>query len=361
MEKPAMPRERPHTVSDERKETNEIIIYTGLDGQTRVQMRFTGRDVWMTQQQMGALFDVTQQDVSYHLNQIYKEGELDQTATHKEILLVELEGNRSVSRERKHYNLDAIISVGYRVSSKRATKFRQWATRVLTEFAVKGHVVDVERLKDPTSSDYFQELLEKIQDIRSSEQHVWKRVLELAALCNDHDTASREQLEQFYATIQNTVHWGVTQHTAAEIIHDRVDAERPHCGLTHFKGKEPTVEEAHIAKNYYGEPELLELNLLTTRVLDYFEDQTNRRLIVRLDQFLSKLREFMRFDQRPILAHKGSVSMTHAKQKASKEMKEFRAKLRAEKEAAGEAALRELGAKAVAVGSARKKSRKKTS
>jgi hypothetical protein len=348
-------------VSNERKEPDQIIIYTGSDGQTRVQMRFTGRDVWMTQQQMAALFDVTQQDVSYHLVQIYKEGELDQTSTHKEILSVEVEGNRSVARERKHYNLDAIISVGYRVSSKRATKFRQWATHVLTEYAVKGHVVDVERLKDPAASDHFQELLEKIRDIRSSEQHVWKRVLELASLCNDHDTISREQLEQFYATIQNTVHWGVTQHTAAEIIHDRVDAKRAHCGLTHFKGKEPTVEEANVAKNYYGEPELQELNLLTTRVLDYFEDQTNRRLVVTLDQFLSKLREFIKFDQRPVLPGRGSVSMAEAKRKATKEVKDYKAKLRAEKEAEGEAALRALSGTAASIASVKKKTRKKES
>lgn len=348
-------------MSNESKEANEIIIYTGSDGSTRVQMRFTGRDVWMTQQQMAALFGVTQQDISYHLTQIYKEGELDQVSTHKEILSVEVEGNRSVSRERKHYNLDAIISVGYCVSSKHATRFRQWATRVLTEYAVKGHVVDVERLKDPEAADYFQELLEKIRDIRSSEKHVWKRVLELAALCNDYGAASKDQLEAFYATIQNTVHWGVTQHTAAEIIHDRVDAKQSHCGLTHFRGTEPTVDEAHIAKTYYGEPELQELNLLTIRVLDYFEDQTNRRLVVTIEQFLAKLREFMKFDQRPILPHKGSVSMARAKQKASVEMKEYKAKLRAEKEAAGEAALKELGEKAKAIGPAKKKSRRRAS
>jgi hypothetical protein len=345
-------------VSSQSEEPNEVIIYDGSDGQTRVQMRFTGRDVWMTQQQMGELFGVAEHTVTYHLKTIYADEELDPGATARKIRVVRTEGTRSVSRELDHYNLDAIISVGYRVSSKRATKFRQWATRVLTEYAVKGHVVDVERLKDPATADYFQELLEKIRDIRSSEQHVWKRVLELAALCNDYDAASREQIEQFYATIQNTVHWGVTQHTAAEIIHDRVDAKKDHCGLTHFKGIEPTVEEAHIAKNYYGEPELLELNLLTTRVLDYFEDQTNRRLVVVLDQFVSKLREFMSFDQRPVLPHKGTVSMTQAKRKASTEMKEYRVKLRAEKEAAGEQALRSLSDKAKLVASA-KASRKK--
>jgi hypothetical protein len=343
-------------VSNESKETNEIIVYAGSDGKSRVQMRFTGRDVWMNQAHMAELFAVDVRTISYHLTNIFKEGELESDSVIQEIWITARDGKQYPT---SHYNLDAIISVGYRVSSKQATRFRQWATRILTEFAVKGHVVDVERLKDPEASDYFQELLEKIRDIRSSEQHVWKRVLELAALCNDYDIAPREQIEQFYATIQNTVHWGVTQHTAAEIIHDRVDAKSDHCGLTHFKGNEPTVQEAYIAKNYYGEPELRELNLITTRVLDYFEDQTNRRLVVRLDQFVSQLREFMSFDQRPVLPHKGSVSMPQAKQKASKEMKEYKAKLRAEKEAAGEEALRSLGEKAKLVTSAKKKSRKK--
>lgn len=150
------------------KEPNEVIIYTGSGGQTRVQMRFTGRDVWMTQQQMGELFGIAEHTVTYHLKTIYAEEELDQRATARKIRVVRTEGDRTVARELDHYNLDAIISVGYRVSSKRATKFRQWATRVLTEFAVKGHVVDVERLKDPAASDYFQELLDKIRDIRSS-------------------------------------------------------------------------------------------------------------------------------------------------------------------------------------------------
>jgi hypothetical protein len=342
-------------VPNEHKDTNEIIIYTGSDGQTRIQMRFTGRDVWMTQQQMAELFGIAEHTVTYHLKTIYAEAELEQGATARKIRVVRTEGDRAVARELDHYNLDAIISVGYRVSSKRATRFRQWATRILTEFAVKGHVVDVERLKDPAAADHFQELLEKIRDIRSSEKHVWKRVLELAALCNDYSLASREQMEDFYAAIQNTVHWGVTQHTAAEIIHDRVNAKSRHCGLTHFKGKEPTVGETHVAKNYYGELELKELTLLTTRVLDYFEDQTSRRLVVKLDQFLAKLREFIKFDQRPLLLDKGLVSMAEAKQKATQEMKDYKAKLRAVKEAEGEAALRALSGMATSIASAKKK------
>lgn len=349
------------TQSYENDNGNDIILYAAPDGAARVQMRFTGQDVWMTQAQMAALFGVTPPTINEHLGNLYAEEEIEAGATLRNFRIVRAEGSRQVSRDVQHYNLDAIISVGYRVSSKQATRFRQWATRVLTEFAVKGHVIDVERLKDPVASDHFQELLEKIRDIRASEKHVWKRVLELAGLCNDYDSASRRHIEDFHATIQNTVHWGVTQHTAAEMIHERVDATLPHCGVTHFKGREPTLAEAHIAKNYYVEPELRELNLLTTRVLDYFEDQTNRRLVVTLADFLDKLREFIRFDQRPMLAHRGAVSMDAAKSKASAEMKAFKAKLRVEKESEGEAALRELGEAAQAIGASRKKPRRKAS
>jgi hypothetical protein len=165
---------------------NEIIIYTGPGGNVRVQMRFTGDDLWMSQQQMGQLFGVTRENVNIHLVNIYSEGELAREATCKESLQVRMEGARRVERPLLLYNLDAIISVGYRVSSKEATRFRIWATRIVKEYAVKGHVVDVERLKDPDASDYFQELLEKVRDIRASEMHVWKRILELASLCNDY-------------------------------------------------------------------------------------------------------------------------------------------------------------------------------
>lgn len=333
--------------------TNEIIIYSGPDGKTRVQMRFTGRDVWMTQAQMAELFDVDVRTVNEHLGNVYSDDELEPGATIRDFRIVRLEGGRSVGREIKHYNLDAIISVGYRVKSKPATRFRQWATRVLTEFAVKGHVVDVERLRDPEASDYFQELLEKIRDIRSSERNVWMRVLELASLCNDYDAEDRARLNAFYAGFQNTVHWGVMRMTAAEIIAERVDADKPFCGVEHFSGDQPTTADAHVAKNYYGEPELRELNLLTVRLLDFFEDQTNRRLVVALDQFTAKLQEFMRFDSRPVLKDRGSISMDDAKAKASAEMKVYKARIRAEKEAAGARMLSELGGTAKAIEKAR--------
>jgi hypothetical protein len=287
--------------------------------------------------------------VNIHLVNIYSEGELEREATCKESLQVRMEGARRVERPFLLYNLDAIISVGYRVSSKEATRFRIWATRIVREYAVKGHVVDVERLKDPDASDYFQELLEKVRDIRASEMHVWKRILELAALCNDY---TPEGTQGFFQTIQNMLHWGVVHATAAEIIHARVDARRRDCGLTHFDGEEPTQREAHIAKNYLGKAELEELNLITNRLLDYFEDQSNRRLVVSLEGFQMKLAEFMKFDQRPVLRHRGSVKMDDAKARASSELRLYKERIRVEREERGEAALRDLERASRTIGSA---------
>jgi hypothetical protein len=335
----------------DRPKPNEVIIYTGRDGDARVQLRFTGDDLWMTQLQMGKLFGVTRENVNIHLANIYSEGELEQGATCKESLHVQVEGRRQVERKTLLYNLDAIISVGYRVSSKEATRFRIWATGILREYAVKGHVVDVERLKDPEASDYFRELLEKIRDIRASEKHVWKRMLELASLCSDY---TRVGAQSFFQTIQNMLHWGVVHATAAEIIHARVDARQPHCGLTHFQGSEPTLKEAHIAKNYLGKAELEELSLLTNRLLDYFEDQSRRRLVVTLADFEDRLAEFMNFDRRPVLRHRRSIRMEDAKAKAGQELGIYKAQIRTEQEERGEAALRDLEKASRSIGSAAK-------
>lgn len=325
---------------------DEIIIYSGKDGDVRVQMRFTGADVWMSQLQMAELFGVGVPTINEHLANVFNDGELDETATIRNFRIVRTEGARQVAREVKHYNLDAIISVGYRVSSKPATRFRIWATRILKEYAVKGHVVDVERLKDPEASDYFQELLEKIRDIRASERHVWKRILELASLCSDYSARDQESLRGFFADLQNALHWGVTSATAAEIIDGRVDASKPNCGVTHFEGAVPTQKEVVVAKNYLGKAELEELNLLTVRLLDFFEDQTNRRLVVTLGDFEDRLKDFLRFDSRPVLSHRGAVTMEKAKAKAIEELRNFKAKLRRVKEAAGEKALKALEAAA---------------
>jgi hypothetical protein len=326
--------------------TDDIVIYTSDDGKTRVEVRFTGADVLMTQAQMATLYGVTKQQISDHLLNIFSDQELSAHDTVRELLTVQVEGSTNVERNIKHYTLDAILSVGYRVRSKPATRFRQWATRVLIEFAVKGFVIDVERLKDADAPDYFQELLEKIRDIRASEKNVWKHILSLTTLCADYDDAGQAR---FYETFQNDVHWAVVQMTAAELMDQRVDARQPYCGVRQFKGAEPTVAEALIGKNYYSEVELAELNLLTTRLLDYFEDQSKRKKVVTLADFDTKLKEFIKFDERPVLRHKGRVTMAAAKAKASKEMKAYKARLRALKEAKGADAINALAASAKAI------------
>jgi hypothetical protein len=343
------------TVMTADAEPNEVLIYTAPDATTRVQLRFVGGTVLMTQKQMGELFGVGVPAIAKHLAKIFDDGELIRDEVISELEITAADGKRYPTA---HYNLDAIISVGYRVSSKQATKFRQWATRILTEFAVKGHVLDVERLKDPEASDYFAELLEKIKEIRSSEANVWKRLLELTSLCVDYDEHDEAQRGVIYAHVQNMMHWGVTRHTAAEIINDRVNADQDHCGVRHFKGQEPTVAEAQIAKNFYGELDLQELNLLTVRVLDFFQDQSNRRLVVRMADFPRKLGDFMKFDQRAVLHGKGSVSMVDAKRKASTEMRKYGAALRTEKENSGEVAIKALQATVKSVAEKRAKSRK---
>ena len=264
---------------------DEIIIYTADDGSARVELALIGGDVLMTQSQMATLFGVTKQAISGHLLNIFKADELDEASVVKKFLSTAGDGK---DYRVAHYNLDAIISVGYRVSSKRAVQFRKWATKVLVEFAVKGFVLDVERLKKPDGDapDYFDELLEKIKEIRASEHRVWTHILGLTKLCTDHDDAGQKR---FFETFQNTVHWAVVSMTAAETIHSRVDAEQPHCGVMHFKGDEPTVAEAQVGKNYYGEREIRELNSLTNRLLDYFKDQTERGKVVSLAAFEAKL------------------------------------------------------------------------
>jgi hypothetical protein len=346
------------SIPSDASQPNEVFIYTAPDGATKVQLRFVGDDVLMTQAQMAELFGTSADNVGLHLKNIYAEGELEQETTTEDFSVVRSEGGRSVQRRILHYNLDAIISVGYRVSSKQATKFRQWATRILKEFTVKGHVIDVERLKDPAASDYFAELLEKIRDIRSSEANVWKRLLDLASLCSDYGQFDAKARGLIFATFQNMMHWGVTNHTAQELVVDRVNADQPHCGVAHFKGDEPTVTEALVAKNLYGEHDLKELNLLTNRVLDFFEDQTNRRLVVKLADFPRKLADFLKFDQRAVLTHAGSVSVTAAKKHVQTEMGKYKAALRATKEAEGAAAIEAMRGAAKSIGTAKKPPRK---
>ena len=333
-----------------KKENNELVnrnqtflIYQDDNGIARVNVRFEGEDVWLTQEQMMDLFDASQQDVSYHIGQIYEEGEQDPERTHKKFLLVRQEGTRSVRRQISHYNLKMIIAVGYRVKSQVATRFRQWATDHLREFIQKGFVLDDERLKG-NRSRYFRELLQRIRDIRSSERNLYQQVTDIFITSIDYDP-NANLTRQFFATVQNKLHYAAHQHTAAELIYDRVDADKPMVGMTNFKGNYITREDVQIAKNYLTEEELTYLNLLVSQYLDFAEIQALQQMPMRMVEWIEKLDELMKLSGRQLLVGKGTISHEEAKQKAIAEFEKYRKMEMLQYESDYDRAIRELIAK----------------
>ena len=250
---------------------NKLILYRDDEGRVSVNVRFADEDVWLTQAQLAEIYNTTQQNISLHQKGIYADGELDEEATHKKYLLVRQEGNRQVQREIDHYNLDMIIALGYRVQSLVAVRFRRWATLRLHEYIQKGFTMDDDRLKQG-GSRYFKELLQRIRDIRSSERNFYQQVTDIYATSTDYDPRS-QMTKHFFATVQNKMHYAVHEHTAAELIYERVDNEKPFVGMTNFKGNYVTRDDVKIAKNYLTELELQRLNLLTSQFLDYAEFQ----------------------------------------------------------------------------------------
>ena len=312
-----------------KKERNEIIsrnqaflIYQDDNGIARVNVRFEGEDAWLTQEQMMDLFDASRQDVSYHINQIYADGEQDPERTLKKFLIVRQEGNRSVRRNMLHYNLDMIIAVGYRVKSQVATRFRQWATAHLREFIQKGFVLDDNRLKG-NRNRYFRELLQRIRDIRSSERNLYQQVTDIFITSIDYDS-SANLTKQFFATVQNKLHYAAHQHTAAELIYDRVDADKPMVGMTNFKGNYITKEDVQIAKNYLTEEELTYLNLLVSQYLDFAEIQALQQVPMKMAEWIEKLDDLMKLSGRQLLVGKGTITHEQAKQKAIAEFEKYR-------------------------------------
>ena len=304
------------------KRNEAFLIYQDDNGIVRVNVRFEGEDVWLTAEQLMELFDASQQDVSYHIKQIYAEGEQDPERTHKKFLLVRQEGNRSVRRQMSHYNLDMIIAVGYRVKSQVATRFRQWATQHLHEFIQKGFTLDDDRLKG-NRSRYFRELLQRIRDIRSSERNLYQQVTDIFATSIDYDPKAN-LTKLFFATVQNKLHYAAHQHTAAEVIYERVDAEKPMVGMTNFKGNYITKEDVQIAKNYLTEPELTYLNLLVSQYLDFAEIQALQQIPMRMAEWIEKLDSLMTLSGRQLLVGKGNISHEEAKQKAITEFEKYR-------------------------------------
>jgi hypothetical protein len=317
----------------------ELVLYRTEDGRTRVECRFADGTIWLTQVLIGELFQTSVPNVNIHLKNIYAEGELTEAATIKEYLIVRQEGSRPVSRKVLHYNLEAILAVGYRVQSPRGTQFRQWATGRLQEYLVKGFTMDDERLRNPPGPgvpDYFDELLARIRDIRASERRMYLRVREILALAADYDPKD-EQAQTFFQTVQNKLHFAVTGQTAPELIAARADAERPNMGLTAWKGGVVRKTDVTVAKNYLRGDEIGELNRIVVMFLDFAEDQAKRRKQVFLRNWQTRLDDFLRFNERNVLPGPGKVSREEADRRAREEYARFEDRRRLTAETAGEA------------------------
>ena len=308
-------------MSDQLVPQSSVILYQADDGRIRIDVRFDGETVWLTQQLMADLFQTTQQNISLHLQNIYEEGELQREATHKESLSVRQEGTRQVQRRVDVYNLDAILSVGYRVKSAVATRFRIWVTERLREYIVKGFTMDDERLKD--AHGYFDELLSRIRDIRSSEKIFWRKVLDIYALSADYDPHD-DMSQKFFATVQNKMHWAAHGHTAAEIIAKRADGSKPNMGMTAWAGGRPRRTDASVAKNYLTEKEVGDLNLIVSLFLDFAELQARGRRVMKMSDWIGKLDDFMRLSDREVLTHAGRVTHEAATARADEEFEKLR-------------------------------------
>ncbi|WP_334662248.1 virulence RhuM family protein [Klebsiella aerogenes] len=318
----------------------EFIMFASGDGKVRVECRFESDTIWLSQATMAELYDKDVRTINEHLINIFSEGELAQNSTIRKFRIVRQEGKRQVSREIDHYNLEAILAVGYRVRSSRGTQFRQWTTQTLQEYLIKGFVMDDERLKNPPVGssavpDYFDEMLERIRDIRASERRVYLRVREIFALAADYQPSLKETT-QFFQTIQNKLHFACTGHTAAELIHQRADASQPHMGLTSYKGEEVHKGDVTVAKNYLTQDEVSELNRVVNMWLDFAEDQARRRQQVFLRDWHDKLDQFLQFNDREVLQGAGKVSQKMADEKAQVEYSQFAEQQRRLKEAEGE-------------------------
>jgi hypothetical protein len=302
----------------------EFLFYHTEDGRTNLEVRIEGETVWLSQRDMAELFQTSKQNVSLHIENIFDEGELTLEATVKEYLTVQTEGSRQVERRVEYYNLDVIISVGYRVKSLRGTQFRIWATQRLRELIVKGFTMDDERLKKAGANSYFDELLDRIRDIRSSERVFWRKVLDIYATSLDYDP-SADASKLFFQTVQNKMHWAIVGQTAAEIVHARASAGKPQMGLTSWSGGRPHKGDVIVAKNYLNEDEIKALNLIVSAYLDFAELQAVSRKPMHMADWIRKLDDFIRISDREILTHAGTVSHETARLKAEAEYDAFRA------------------------------------
>ncbi|MEI6704755.1 MAG: virulence RhuM family protein [Deltaproteobacteria bacterium] len=300
---------------------SQILFYQSENGTSRIEVRLEEGTVWLTQSLIAELYQTTVPNINIHIKNIFKENELDRNSAIKEYLTTEADGK---NYRTLYYNLDMILAIGYRVRSHRGTQFRRWATERLSEYLIKGFVLDDERLREGKSigADYFDELLERIRDIRASEKRFYQKIKEIYTLAIDYDPQAETTLE-FFRTVQNKLHWAITGHTAAEIIAERADASRPNMGLTNWKGAKVRKRDVIVAKNYLDEPEIRQLNRIITMYLDYAELQAERKQPVHMIEWKHKLDAFLKFNEREILEDSGKVSMEVAQRLAVEEYAKF--------------------------------------
>jgi hypothetical protein len=316
-------------MTEQPPQEGELILYRTVDGAVRVEVLYESETFWLDQKRMAELFGVDVRTVSYHLREVYGSGELTQEPTLRRIWRVQREGTREVRREIEFYNLDAIISVGYRVNSAQATRFRIWATQTLREFIVKGFVLDDERLKlnRRFGRDYFDELLERIREIRASERRFYLKITDIYEQCSIDYDAHAETTQTFFKTVQNKLHWAVTGKTAAELIAERADAEKPSMGLTTWKNAPKGKilrSDVSVAKNYLIEHEIKELERIVSMYLDYAENQAARRIPMKMADWVAKLDAFLQFNEYEVLGNAGKVSAEVAKRLAEEPYERFR-------------------------------------
>lgn len=288
--------------------TGEIILYTTEDGLTKIQLKTHDGTVWLTQIEIAELFQTSKQNISLHIQNILSENELSQKATVKEYLTVQIEGKREVKRLTKSYNLDMILAIGYRIGSIRGTQFRQWATTTLREYLVKGFVMDDARLKDPNGWDYFDELIERIREIRASEKRFYQKIKDIYALSVDYQS-SIEETQIFFKTVQNKLLYAVTGKTAAELLVERSSSNLPNMGLTAWKGSKVRKIDIVIAKNYLNQEEISELNRVVTMLLDFAEDETRQRKPIYMKDWEERINAFLQFHRRSVLDDAGKTPM----------------------------------------------------
>jgi hypothetical protein len=325
-----LPKSHPdQTMGINKPDKSQLVLYQTEDGRNRLEVRLEGNTVWLSQKQLSELFQKDVRTINEHIGNIFEEGELPPESTIRKFRIVQTEGKREVQRAVDFYNLDVIIAVGYRVKSQRGTQFRIWATERLREYIVKGFTLDDDRLKQAGGGIYFEELLERIRDIRSSEKVFWRKVLDIYATSIDYDS-SAEMTQQFFATVQNKMHWAAHGQTAAEVIAHRADAALPHMGLTSWEGSRPRKSDVGVAKNYLQAEELDALNRIVTAYLEFAELQARNRKPMYMQDWIAKLDDFLWLSERDILTHAGKISHEAAIEMAEKQYEQFRFKKLAE-------------------------------